>query len=148
MHVIQLLESSDIAKAGIIPFIRTERGVEMLFMRSSDPDFGGPDLMIAKGHIDDGETPQQAAVREGGEELGLKPSNFAQPPFIVHDQQVRGLTATYIMRIMAVEVKSKEDFGQYHYETAETVWLTGEEYAKVGRKSQLVFVQALLKQLS
>lgn len=148
MHVIQLLESSDIAKAGIIPFIRTERGIEMLFMRSSNAKFGGTALMIAKGHVDDGETPEQAAVREGGEELGLIPSNFAQPPFIVCDQRVRGLATTYIMRIMAVEVKSKEDFGSFDHETAETVWLTGEEYAKVGRKSQLVFVQALLKQLS
>lgn len=147
MHITQLLESSNITKAGIIPFIRTERGIEMMFMRSSDPDFGGPDPMIAKGHVDEGETPEQAAIREGEEELGLKQSNFAAPPFVVMDQQIQGLTAVYYMRIMGVELKSKEDFGAFHYETAETMWMTAEEYGTRGRKSQIGFVKALLSKL-
>lgn len=147
MQISTLLEGVDITKAGIIPFIRTERGIEMLFMRSSDPDFGGPDPMISKGHIDHGETPEQAAVREGHEELGLRQSNFAGRPFLVADQQIKGLTAEYVMRIMAVEVKNKDDFDQPYFETAETMWLTGEEYAQQGRKSQLGFVQALLSKL-
>lgn len=137
-----------IRKAGIIPFIRTEKGIEMLFVRSSDPDFGGPDPMIAKGHVDKGETPEQAAIREGGEEAGLKQSNFAGRPFLVQDQEIRGMTSTYLMRILAVEVKSKDDFGPFHYETAETMWMTGEEYEHRGRRSQLGFVQALLAKVS
>lgn len=149
MHVTELLENDmHIRKAGIIPYIRTEKGIEMMFAISSDPAYGGPDPMISKGHIDEGETPEQAAVREGNEELGLLPANFAEQPFLVKDETIRGMTSTYGMRIMAVEVKSKDNFGPFGYETAETIWMTGDEYAQRGRKSQLGFIQALLSKLS
>lgn len=147
MKIETLLESSTIAKAGIIPFIKTEKGIEMLFMVTSNAKYGGPDPMIAKGHVDEGETPEQAAVREGGEELGLKPSNFAGSPFLVEDATTQGLDATYIMRILAVEVKSKTDFDKPHYETEYTVWMTAEEYARRGRKNQLGFVQLLQQKI-
>lgn len=137
----------NIIKAGIIPFIQTDRGVEMLFMISSDAKFGGPDPMIGKGNIDDGETPEQAGLREGHEELGLKPSNFAGTPFLVKDALTQGLDDAYGMRILAVEVKSKTDFDTPHYETERTLWLTAEEYGQQGRKNQLEFVQLLQQKL-
>lgn len=143
MNITTLLESDNITKAGIIPFIRTEKGVEMLFMVSSDPDFGGPDPMISKGHVDPGESPDQAAIREGEEELGLKQSNFAGSPFLVMDEQITGLQSTYVMRILAVEIKNKEDFGQFHYETERVEWMTAEEFMRHGRRSQRMFITKL-----
>lgn len=147
MNIATLLESGNIAKAGIIPYIKTEKGLEMLFMVSSNAQYGGPDPMIAKGHVDPGETPEQAGIREGNEELGLKSSNFAGSPFLVKDSTVQGLTDSYVMRILAVEVKSKTDFDKPHYETEYTVWLTPEEYAQKGRRNQLGFVQLLAQKL-
>lgn len=137
---------SPIKKAGIIPYIRTDRGVEMLFMVSSDAKFGGPGPMIGKGFIDSGETPEQAAVREGREELGLKVSNFVSNPTLVKDSSIQGLCGDpYTMRIFAVEVKNKDDFDVPHYETDHTVWLTGREYYEIGRKNQWEFVSKLLR---
>ena len=54
-------------RAGLIPFIRSERGIEYLMMIASDPKFGGPRPMISKGKIEDGETQKQAALREAEE---------------------------------------------------------------------------------
>lgn len=139
---------SPIIKAGVIPYIRTDRGVEMLFMVTSDAKYGGPDPMIGKGYIDPGETPEQAALREGHEELGLKHSNFVGNPFIVKDSEIQGLDDSYGMRVMAVEVKSKEDFDVPHYETEYTVWLTAAEYYERGRKNQLEFVDGLMSLLT
>lgn len=140
---------SPVKKAGVIPYIRTERGVEMLFMVTSDAKFGGPDPMIGKGNIDPGETPEQAGLREGHEELGLKESNFANTPFLVKDLEIQGLCGDpYTMRIFAVEVKSKDDFDVPHYETDHTVWMTGVEYFNKGRKNQWEFVSVLMSLLT
>lgn len=135
---------SPIKKAGVIPYIQTERGLEMLFMVTSDFKYGGPDPMIGKGNIDPGETPEQAGLREGHEELGLKESNYANTPFLVKDSEIQGLCGDpYSMRILAVEVKNKEDFDVPHYETAYTIWLTKDEYLEQGRRNQLEFVTRL-----
>lgn len=147
MKIEALLESNNVKKAGIIPFIMTERGLEMLFMVSSNAAYGGPDPMISKGHVDEGESPDQAALREGNEELGLKTSNCVGAPFLVKDDTIQGLDDTYVMRILAVEVKNKTDFDKPHYETAHTVWMTLEEYQQKGRRSQLGFVQLLAQKL-
>lgn len=139
---------SPIKKAGVIPYIRTDRGIEMLFMVTSDFNYGGPDPMVGKGYIDPGETPEQAGIREGHEELGLKESNFANTPFLIKDSEIQGLCGDpYSMRILAVEVKNKVDFDVPHYETAYTIWLTLEEYQQKGRKNQLEFVQSLAQKL-
>lgn len=139
----------EIKKAGIIPFIITDGGVvEMLFMVSSDPKFGGPDPMCSKGHIDPGETPEQAAIREGIEELGLKESNFAGEPYHLMDQEIQGLCNSYGLRMYAVQVKSKEDFDEPHYETERTEWMTWADYYQKGRKNQQVFVSELVNRES
>lgn len=143
MKIGSLLENANIKKAGIIPFVRVDDEIEMLFMISSDPNYGGPDPMVSKGRIDAGETPEQAAIREGHEELGLRQSNFAGQVFHVHDAEVKGLDAVYVMRIFAVEVKNKDDFDQPHYETKEVVWLSEKDYEMVGRRSHRPFVKAL-----
>lgn len=140
---------SPIKKAGVIPYIRTDRGVEMLFMVTSDAKYGGPDPMIGKGIIDPGETPEQAGLREGHEELGLKESNFANTPFLVKDSEIQGLCGDpYAMRILAVEVKNKEDFDVPHYETDHTVWLTYDEYFQRGRENQREYVSGLIELLT
>ena len=139
MKLIEISGNKKPLKAGIIP---TFNG-EMMFMISSDGEFGGTDPMISKGHIDDGETPEEAAIREGGEELGLKRSNFASKPKLAWQDEIKGLTASYIMSIYTVEVKNKEDFGKFHYETAETVWMSKNQFAKTGRKSQRDIVNSI-----
>lgn len=145
MKVIKLLEQAPkIKKAGIIPYIISNNEIKMCFMITSDADYGGDQPMVAKGHIDAGETPLQAAIREGREELGLVSSNFKSQPFHVLDETITGYTSSYIMRVYGVEVKDQTNFTKPGYETKEVVWLTQEEYHKHGRKSQVMFVDKLI----
>ena len=56
--------------AVIIPLIKTDGGTEVLFeVRSKKIDHQPGDICLPGGAIKEGETPQQAAVREACEEL-------------------------------------------------------------------------------
>lgn len=135
-------DSTVSTKAGIIPYFKNEDGsIDFLFMVSSDPKFGGPDPMISKGEVEDGESTQQAARREGAEELGLKPSNIKSSFTLISDNTTKGLDNSYRMVIYACEVKSKTNFGHYHYETAYTKWMTNNQFQKTGRTAHRKIVQ-------
>lgn len=134
-------------KAGIIPYIVEDGVVKMLFMVSSDARYGGPDPMISKGHVDEGENFAQAAVREGEEELGLKTSNMDGAPILAWKGELSGMDAKYAFHVFTVKVKDKNDFGQFHYETQSTHWLSAQEFAEQGRKSQNNIVQSVAKSI-
>lgn len=125
-------------KAGIIPYLKIDGEIHMMFMTSSNPDFGGPFPSIAKGLIDAGESPLQAAVREGHEELGLKESNMAGPIKLVWSGIVKGQEATYPLTVFAVEVANQIDFDEPHYETGKIHWFTMAEFARRGRESHQI----------
>lgn len=55
--------------AGMIPYIKEEGEIKYLLIKSSDPKFGG--WGFPKGHLDEGETGLDAAIRETLEETGL-----------------------------------------------------------------------------
>jgi 8-oxo-dGTP pyrophosphatase MutT (NUDIX family) len=115
-----------IYRAAIIPYFFDQNGsVQMMFMKPSDPMFGGPDFQIAKGHVDPGEQPEAAAVREGGEELGLKPSNIKS---IFHLGRFLKYTDVY-----CCEIGDVTDFDPYEDETGEVTWMTVEYFAHIGR---------------
>ena len=128
-------------KAGIIPYYISNGRIEMLFMISSDPRFGGPDPMISKGHIDEGESPLQCAIREGEEELGLLRSNIREGSIhLISQGLMTGMDDSYIQFTYACQVLSKDAFVKPHYETKETVWMTAEEFARKGRLIHLSLV--------
>lgn len=134
-------------KAGIIPYIVEDGKVKMIFMKSSDARYGGPDPMIAKGHVDEGENFAEAAVREGEEELGLKKSNMKTGPWLAWKGELSGMDARYPFHVFAVELEDKDDFGQFHYETESTHWMDAQEFAQKGRRSQHNIVQAVAQQI-
>lgn len=135
-------------KAGLIPYIIEDGEVKMLFMKSSDSQYGGSDPMIAKGHVDEGETTEEAAVREAQEELGLKRSNMQGSPWRAWKGELSGQDAHYPFSVFAVQVKSKDDFDKPHYETESTHWLTMKGFATSGRKSQNKIVQLVAKEIA
>jgi len=136
---IAMIQEAVATRAGIIPFLADGRA---LFFVSSDPSYGGPDPAIAKGRVDQGETVVQAAIREGAEELGLRPSNFAGKPFLGWSGSVGGLEATYEMAVYCVQVKDEKAFSKPGHETERTVWYTREEFAKHGRRSHQAMANA------
>ena len=130
-------------KAGIIPFFRrTDGTIIMQFMVSSDARYGGAAPQISKGNIDVGEDVITAALREAHEELGVKQSNiFASSLRVIHEGLFELKTTSYDMTIFAAEVIDLGDFDDPHYETAYTVWLTREQFAKYGRKQHREIVE-------
>lgn len=122
-----IMPREKIYRAGMIPFyVDSNNKIKMKFMVPSDQTFGGGDPQFAKGRIEKGESPEEAAIREAGEELGLKEENVE---WFLEMGVVLGRTYMYIC-----EVKDKDDFDDPHYETESTHWMTLEEFEERGRE--------------
>lgn len=124
-------------KAGLIPYYVENKEIYMLFMRPSDPKYGGPDLQIAKGEVDEGNSYLETAISEAFEELGLYAGN------------IKSITEIGIFlsnqKFFIASIKDKDMFGDFHYETGETKWLTLQEFLKVGRDIHKPIVQAAVR---
>src|SRR5690606_25289806 len=114
-------------RAGLIPYYINDRGqIEMLFMIPADQQYGGGDPQMAKGRIEDGEDPEETAIREAKEEIGLITANIVGE---VDNLGVHlGRTHVYTCR-----VKSKDMFGVFSFETEDVVWMTEDEFRMNGR---------------
>jgi 8-oxo-dGTP pyrophosphatase MutT (NUDIX family) len=129
--------SKKVERAGIIPYIIENNEIKMLFMVPSDPKFGTDFPQIGKGKQEDNESPLEAALREGNEELGLFEGNIAE----IHDLgTVLGRTTIYVAKI-----KDKDMFGDFHHETEETLWMTPEEFYEDGRELHIPVVKAAVR---
>jgi 8-oxo-dGTP pyrophosphatase MutT (NUDIX family) len=120
----------EIRRAGLIPVYTLGKGTPeqltmMLFMKPSHPHFGGPDFQIAKGLIDSGETPLEAAIREGQEELGVQEKDYDGEPIRVG---IFNKVAVY-----AVWINDPVAIGKWGWETAEVAWMTHEQFMATGR---------------
>lgn len=124
-------------RAAIVPYIVEGDKIHMMFMLPSNPKYGGNHFQLCKGKIEDGETPQQAAVREGQEELGLFAGNITR---IDDLGVVLGRTTLF-----AAQVKDRDMFGDPHFETKETRWMTPEEFQAEGRDIHKPVVKAVVR---
>jgi len=121
-----LYVAEKIFRAGTIPVYINESGqMEMLFMKPSDSRYGGSAYQIAKGRIEDDETPFETALREAGEELGLRERNILET---IDCGKWLGRTYIYV-----AIVEHKDDFGDFHFETESTQWFTIEDFMQNGR---------------
>jgi 8-oxo-dGTP pyrophosphatase MutT (NUDIX family) len=131
---------SKIYRAGLIPFIRINNNIEMMFMKPSDSTYGGTKYQIAKGKVEDGESFKDAAIREAKEELGFTMLNSIGE---VHDLgNFLGRTQFY-----TVEIKNKDMFGLPHFETQSTKWMTEDQFLKTGRTLHNSIVKAAIRMI-
>lgn len=131
------MSKKPVFRAGVIPYIIEDNQIKMMFMRPSDPHFGTDTFQISKGHIEDGESNQIAALREGREELGLFEGNIEQ----IYDLGTfMGRTSLYVAKI-----KDKDMFGDPCNETVETRWMSPEEFYEVGRDLHNPVVKAAVR---
>lgn len=132
-----MAKNRKVPRAGFIPYYRKDDQLYMMFMLPSDSKYGGSKFQIAKGKVEDGETPEEAAIREAGEELGLRKNNLIS---VYHLGKFLGYTDVYFG-----EVKNMEDFDETTYETAETTWMTPAEFLKSGRSIHIPIVKSMLR---
>ena len=129
-----------IYRAAVIPYHIDEYGaVLMMFQRPSDPTYSGDVFQLAKGQVDAGETFEQTALREGGEELGLRPSNIKST--------FRLGTFLKYTDVFCCEVINRDDFGDHDHETAERKWMTVEEFNMTGRDIHHEVVNAACQEI-
>ena len=129
-----MTNDTKVYRAGTIPYIVENGVVKMMFMRPSDAEYGGDKFQLAKGKVEDGERTMDAALREAKEELGLFVGN------VVRTEEVgvfMGRTTVYVAKI-----KDRIMFGEPSFETAETTWLTLDEFMEIGRELHRPVVQA------
>lgn len=130
-----------IYRSGLIPYFINENGdIEMLFMKPSDPKFGGPDYQIAKGRVeDDDENFKEAAIREAEEELGLYRSNLMD---VFELGNFLGRTSVFVG-----QVKNKDLFGVPDFETDSTRWMTEKEFLISGRPLHKPIIKEAVDQI-
>jgi 8-oxo-dGTP pyrophosphatase MutT (NUDIX family) len=129
-----------VPRAGLIPFVIENGELLMLMMQPSDADYGGDKFQIAKGKVEEGETSNQAAVREASEELGLVPSNLRNLEYL---GKFLGYTD-----IFYGEIEDKNNFGETTYETGATKWMTIEEFLSSGRGLHKPIIKAFQRAIS
>lgn len=131
------MSKKKVYRSGVIPYFYTDDEIYMMFMKPSNPKYGGDVFQIAKGKHEEGESALEAGLREAGEELGLFRGN------VTHTHELGmflGRTTVFI-----VEIKDQEAFGEPHHETGETIWMTQKEFLHAGRDLHKPVVQAAVR---
>ncbi len=126
-----------IDRSGVLPYYIDDGKIKILFMKPSDSKYGGDSFQMAKGKAEKGETPKETAMREGSEELGLYKGN------VEHNHELGvflGRTTVFVPKI-----KDPDAFGDPHFETEETKWMTPEEFYNSGRELHYPVVKAAVR---
>lgn len=106
--------------------------------------YGGPHFAICKGNIDEGETVEDAALREAQEELGLREHNIKGP--IKHLGNFK--TFGYILSVYYAEVHDPIAFDEPCWEIAETMWMDWKEFSSIGREKHRPIINAFYQNLT
>lgn len=128
-----------VKRAGVIPYYFDGETIKMMFMKPSNPKYGGSMFQVAKGKQEEGEDPEEAGFREAREELGLFKGNVVK----THD------LGTFLGRthIFLAKIDDPEMFGDPSTpeEVEEIKWLTPEEFQKEGRDLHKPIVKAAIR---
>ena len=130
------MAKSKINRSGILPYY-IEEEIKILFMRPSNPKFGGDTFQIAKGKHEEDETAEDAALREGNEELGLFKGNIVEVKKL---GKFLGRTDVFVAKI-----EDPDMFGDPHHETDETKWMTPTQFYAEGRDIHKPVVKAAVR---
>lgn len=118
-------------KSGVIPYYFKNGQLFVRLMKPSDPAYGGKEWQLAKGQLEDDLTPEENAVKEGHEEVGLKTENIKHIFELLHKRN---------LYVYAAEVIDPNNFDEPHYETGAVTWLCmPDEFGKIRRSQQWIF---------
>ena len=126
-----------IDRSGCLPYYIKDGEIQILYMLPSKEKFGGDKFQIAKGKHEEGESPLETGMREAGEELGLFQGNVIKTH---HLGKFLGRTDFFI-----VKIKDPDQFGDPHFETKETKWMTPDEFNSEGRGIHKAVVKAAVR---
>lgn len=133
-------KSRKIPRAAYIPYYKEDNEIYIMIMIPSDPNYGGSYPQLAKGHIEDNESPKEAAIREAEEEVGLKRKNIVKTHYL-------GTFLGYT-EVFYGEVHSPTDFGETTSETGDSYWIEVNDFFNSGRDIHKPIVHEFLKAIS
>lgn len=131
-------KKKNVERGGVIPYYVQDGEIYMMFMKPSDPKFGGKEYQIAKGKLEKGETPEEGAFREAKEELGLFGPNVLN---------VNGLGKFGKVHMFIAKIKDPNMFGDTTTETHSVVWWTPQQFQTEGRYWQKPIVKAAARKI-
>ncbi len=134
-----MVAEKKVERGGVIPYYIKEGEILMMFMKPSDKKFGGENFQIAKGKIEDGETPIEGAFREAKEELGLFGPNV---------EQTDSLGRFGRINIFIAKIKDPGMFGDTTFETGAVTWWNPQQFQSQGRGWQKPIVKAAVRKIS
>jgi len=123
-------------RAGIYPvYIDPNGELWVCLMIPSDPAYGGPQPQMGKGRVDDGQTIEEAAIREGEEELGLRMDNMGPVEFL-ESKTISGLLTEYELHVYTTKVKDPKAFNTPHHESSWAGFMKIDEALSQTRENQ------------
>jgi 8-oxo-dGTP pyrophosphatase MutT (NUDIX family) len=132
-------------RAGIVPYYIDGNQIHVYLMIPSNAAYGGTEPQIAKGRVEE-EGEQEAAIREGEEELGLIRSNIDKIE-VGWSGNLSGMSASgYKFVVYIASIKDPKNFGKFHYETGWAGWISEQEISRV-RDSQRQIVSAIIQKI-
>ena len=134
------IDDFNAVRAGLIPYTIKNGKLVMLFMKPSDPAYGGSQFQIAKGHQEEGEDLAVTAMREASEELGISDDNIEKPLMFV------GIVGT--IHVYAGRIINPKQLSAVTFETGARKWLTPEQFASEGRGIHKAVVQLAADKIS
>ena len=162
---------NQVIKVGIVPFIINEGKIQIMAMKpiAENEKLGKPQFQIAKGtrrinvngswcdmRIDDlhfadesfHEPLLDTALREGKEEIGLKPiniKNIYDMGDFVFISASKGTKSP--LHLFAAEIIDINDFSEFEESTAETKWLSPEEFKELSRSDHYLIMNEIIEML-
>ena len=91
--------------AGVV--LRNQDGHYLLVREGQGPAYGLWNL--AAGHVDQGETPQMAALRESSEETGYKVRLISDEPILVDDESEKNIKYAFSAEVIGGELAIPEE---------------------------------------
>ena len=133
-----ITEEKKLERGGVIPYYIKGDNILMMFMKPSDKKFGGENFQIAKGKIEQGETPIEGAFREAKEELGLFGPNVLESTPLGRFGKIHMFLA---------KIKDPDMFGDTTDETGAVTWWTPEQFQSNGRNWQKPIIKAAVRKI-
>lgn len=126
-------------RAGLIPYCKKNNGYYVCVMKPSDPKYGGSDWQFSKGHIQEQETPQEAAIKEAQEELGyIHKDNYKLN--LLWDNKKNRITWYFVET-------DDMDLDQFGYESSDVKWFEIIELRNIIRDWQVPILNMLKRRL-
>jgi len=136
-------------RVGCLPYHFDNNGVlKLLFMKPSDPKYGGSMFQLCKGKIDHKDEPlEETAKREAEEELGLTVNNISNFRFLFSEVAHHASGRKTLIHLFTARVLDPDNLVPFHYETGEIVWYEADKAVDNIRKCHRPLVSMAIEKI-